>query len=72
MRRTREWWARLTKEERIELVYLESSDKHSHRSDYIPEDCYECGSCSTPSLSSLCPMCLNRLIFIINKANQGG
>ena len=72
MRRTREWWARLTKEERSELVYLEGSDRYSHRSAYIPDDCYECGSCSTPSLGSLCPMCLNRLIFLIDKANQGG
>ena len=70
MKRTREWWARLTERERSELVMLERADKYSSRSAYIPEDCSECGYCSTPSLSSgLCPRCSNRFEYLIRKAS---
>lgn len=70
MRRTKEWWARLTKWERSELYWLERGDKHSYGSAYLPEDCTECGYCSTPSLGSgLCPRCLDRLIALLDKAD---
>jgi len=70
MKRTKEWWARLTKQERSELVMLERAQGWSERSAYIPDDCSECGYCSTPSLSSgLCPLCYDRLEYLIRKAS---
>lgn len=71
MKRTKEWWAQLTKEERAELVNLERAYKYSGRSAYLPDDCSECGYCSTPSLlGGLCWDCLNRLIDLIDKADN--
>lgn len=70
MRRTREWWARLTKRERSELVMLERTNRHGRRSAYIPDDCFVCGYCGAPSLSSdLCPLCSNGLDLLIRKAS---
>lgn len=72
MKRTKQWWAVLTKYERRELVYLERGDRHSSYSSYYPDDCVECGSCGNPSLGSgLCPLCRNRLTDLLDKANQG-
>jgi len=69
MRRTKEWWARLTKEERSELWWLEYGDRHSGRSAYYPDDCGECGSCGAPSLGyGLCNFCFDRLDKLLNKA----
>ncbi|HUU39612.1 MAG TPA: hypothetical protein VMW42_01590 [Desulfatiglandales bacterium] len=71
MKRTKEWWARLTKEERIRLVFLERADKHgSGSSAYLPEGYGDCPACSTPSRYGLCTGCLNDLIGLINKANK--
>jgi hypothetical protein len=62
MRRNKEWWARLGPEERRVLVYLESAQYHSGRSDYIPDDCVECGGCGSPTLGwGLCPLCSEEL-----------
>ena len=73
MRRTKEWWARLDKYERSELVSLERAEGYGGRSAYIPDDCSECGYCSTPHLGSgLCPLCLKRLIELIAKADGKG
>jgi len=73
MRRTREWWARLTKDERARLVYLERSANLGGGyggGGYLPDDCCECGSCGTPSTSSgLCPICLDDLIVLVAKAD---
>lgn len=70
MRRTKEWWARLTKQERSALWWLEHDEKYSGHSAMIPDDCTECGSCGTPSVGSgLCPSCNNRLIELLNKAD---
>ena len=72
MKRTKEWWAQLAKEERSELVTLERADAYGGRSAYLPDDCSECGYCSTPHLGSgLCPQCLKRLIALIDKADAG-
>lgn len=69
MKRTREWWSRLNKSERSELVYLERGSRSS-RSSYIPDDCSECGSCSTPHLGyGLCPVCFDRLHYLIRIGN---
>lgn len=73
MKRTKEWWANLTKEERSELVYLERGANQSHYSSYYPDDCVECGGCGSPSLGSgLCSLCLARLNDLLRKANIGG
>jgi len=70
MKRTKDWWARLTKEERSELWWLEYGDKHSSRSSYYPDDCVECGSCGCPSLGyGLCNSCSAKLDELLNKAN---
>ena len=70
MRRTKEWWAKLTKEERSQLVFLEkANNKMGGSSAYLPDDCRECPSCSAPSLSSgLCPVCASALDFLLSKA----
>lgn len=72
MRRTKEWWRRLDKWERAELVALERADSRvgSGGSAYLPDDCSECGHCSTPHLGyGLCPLCSSRLEQLIQKAN---
>jgi len=71
MKRTKEWWARFSEEERSELVMLERTNRHGRRSAYIPDDCFVCGYCGTPSLSSsLCPLCSRRLDDLIQKATE--
>jgi len=74
MKRTKQWWAALTKEERSELHWLE---RHNSiwavrgGSGNLPDDCSECPNCSTPHTGiGLCPVCNLRLDVLINKANQ--
>jgi len=67
MRRNKEWWSRLTSEERSELYWLERATGSSNNG-YLPEGYGECGVCGTPCLSDLCSNCLTRLIFLIDKA----
>ena len=68
-RRTKEWWANLTSQERSRLYWLERDARYSSRSSRIPDDCSECGHCSTPHLGTgLCPMCDRELDLIIRKA----
>jgi len=72
MKRTKEWWAALTKDERSELYWLERSQESGGGSAYIPDDCKECGRCGTPHLGyGLCQMCHNRLIELTEKAERG-
>lgn len=74
MKRTKEWWARLTKAERSELVYLERTESRGGggRSSYLPDDCSECPNCSTPHVGyGLCPSCSKRLHALLWKANGG-
>jgi hypothetical protein len=62
MKRTKEWWARLSKQERSELVYLERAK--SHRSSN------ECPNCGTPYFGyGLCLICHTRLFNLIQKAS---
>jgi len=70
MKRTKEWWSNLTKEERTWLVYAERNDT-SCRSAYLPDDCSECGACGQPSLGfgGMCKYCLNEHQRIVNKAD---
>lgn len=70
MKRTKEWWARLTKRERSDLVFLEGSQKYSGTAWNIPDDCRMCGACGTPhGGSGLCPQCYKKLIDLIKKAD---
>lgn len=73
MRRTREWWARLTKAERSMLVRLERIESRGSvgaGSSYLPDDCSECGNCSVPHMGhGLCPGCFHRLESLIAKAD---
>ena len=76
MRRTKQWWDKLTKAERSELTWLERGNS-SHYSAYygkssrMPEDCIECPDCNTPHTGvGLCPKCNQRLNTLINKANN--
>lgn len=72
MKRTKAWWARLTHDERVELVYLERNDR-SCRSSYLPDDCSECQACGQPQLGGggMCTSCHNRKLELIRKANSG-
>jgi len=71
MRRTKAWWAKLDRWERSDLVGMERADSSGYGAGgWIPDDCCECGWCSTPHLGSgLCSLCLNELMRIIQKAN---
>jgi len=74
MKRTKEWWARLTKTERSTLVYLERIESRGGGggSSYLPDDCSECPNCSTPHLGyGLCPLCSKRMHALLRKANGG-
>jgi len=68
MRRTREFWARLTREERSELWWLERGSGHGGgHSAYLPDDCTECPSCSSPTVGwGLCQGCGGRLDTLIS------
>lgn len=70
MRRTKEWWARLSPGERSRLVWLErSANRLSSHSAYLPDDCTECPSCGDPQLGSeLCAHCDRELIALVKKA----
>jgi hypothetical protein len=72
MKRTKEWWERLTKAERSELYWLERAGSSGYGGGgYLPDDCSECGYCSQPFLGSgdLCLPCLHRLIELCDKAD---
>jgi len=73
MTRTKEWWARLTKEERRELCRLEFAHAMpSYSSDLLPDDMRYCSNdyCSLPHLgSTLCPVCSKRLSALLSKAD---
>ena len=73
MRRTKEWWAQLSTEERSRLVYLERSENlsGSRGTGGLPDDCSECGSCGWPHLGTgLCDKCLQEMIDLIEKADN--
>ena len=63
MRATKEQWARLSKNERSELVRLERGGQGSGYSagGMLPDDCSECDACGEPTLGSgLCSYCFLR------------
>ena len=71
MRRTKAWWARLTKAERSELYWLEKADREpTGCSAYLPDGYGDCGMCSSPAPGGgLCTLCWNRLTQLLNKAD---
>jgi len=73
MKRTKEWWARLTKDERGYLVYLEKANNQYGGyggGGYLPDDCSECTACGQPMLGSgLCTYCSDNLYRLIDKGN---
>ena len=71
MRRTKNWWARLTKAERAWLIWYEKlTARHipSH-SAYLPDDCVECPVCLTPNFG-YCTYCGDEYDRIIKKAER--
>jgi hypothetical protein len=74
VKRTKEWWARLDKDERCQLVMLERDANHyGGLGGYLPDDCGECPHCSYPALGGgLCRDCRNELFVLLAKANGGG
>jgi len=71
MKRTKEWWARLTSDERSHLVFIE---KHHNElacgSAYLPEGVRECPACGQLSHYGLCDYCSGKQEEYINKANK--
>lgn len=73
MKRTKEWWGRLSKDERKELVYLEKTNKKTEKliSNY-PPDVYECPACGNPTIfNDLCGSCWFTYDTLMRKANGG-
>ena len=73
MKRNKQWWAKLTKEERATLVYLERGQNlSSGMGGYLPDDCSSCGACGNPmhGYGGLCPWCQSQLDAIISKADE--
>ena len=64
MRRTKEWWGRLEKHERAELVALERAANYYGNGWNLPEGYYDCGMCGTPTTRSLCQYCSNILLIL--------
>ena len=60
MKRTKEWWNCLTKEERSRLVFLERAEKQSGW--YSESGCF--------IGTGLCPSCLKEMLNLINKADK--
>ena len=71
MRRTRQWYAALTKAERSELYQLERSRSVPNRLT-VDSDDPQCPHCGGSHLGPwLCPRCKRRLREIIAKGNDG-
>ncbi|KKK64487.1 hypothetical protein LCGC14_2983710 [marine sediment metagenome] len=72
MRRTKEWWTRLSREERSELWWAEDfirSSSGAGSSPYLPDDCGDCG-CGQPTLGGgPCPYHSKRQEELIAKAD---
>jgi len=70
VKRTKEWWARLDKDERSHLVYLERhQNEMSYGSSYLPDDVGECPACGQFSNYGLCKECWKSLEEYIAKGN---
>ena len=74
MKRTKQWWAALTKKERAELHWLERCNSEwaiRGGGGNLPDDCSECPRCSAPHIGiGLCPTCSLQLDSLIYKADK--
>lgn len=73
MRRTKQWWTGLTKEERSELHHLERANSNwSQRKFRTRTECSYCkGSCGAHDDQNwLCSKCFSRRCCLIQKANE--
>ena len=62
MKRTQQWWAQLTSNERAELMFLEKGAHYYGRSGgYLPEGYRDCGGCGMITSGRLCTGCSNRI-----------
>jgi len=66
MKRTKEWWNNLTKEERSRLVYLERA--YSESISYLGCRCKSCDKLHVGA--GLCKSCYKEMKNLINKANK--
>ena len=65
-------WDNLTKDERAEYMMLQMSPHYGGRSNYLPDDCSECGACGYPVLGAgWCKNCRDRHKFLQNKLLYG-
>ena len=74
MKRTKEWWARLTKEERAYLVWLERGNNRCVSAGaYVPCDVQECRACGDliHMYGGYCVECQKAWDYLIAKANGG-
>ena len=66
--RHRAFWRNLTKNERRELMALQTSRSYGARSAYLPDDCSECGACGEPVFGSgWCAYCWRRYDALMAK-----
>lgn len=73
MKRTKEWWSRLNKEERRRLIELERSFGSGPygAGGYLPDDCSECDGCGQPQMGiGLCANCCKELSTLISKGDD--
>lgn len=71
MRRNKQWWAKLTKAERIRLVLLERAAKMPACGGWnIPDDMVLCSACSKPAHENLCVECWETLTWLLIKAER--
>ena len=71
MRRTKQWWASLTKEERSELHHLAYANSlWLNRNLDTKTECAYCGKSRKYDLGQLCQKCSNRRKQLIKKANK--
>lgn len=69
MRRTKEWWAALTPEERSHLVNIERGNNGGNGN--LPDDSSGCDACGQPILGDgLCDYCYESWKGYIEKANR--
>ncbi len=66
-RRTKEWWDALGNEKGFVWYFERHADK-GVGSDYLPDDCTECGSCGLPTLGyGPCRYCLDRYLDAVGE-----
>ena len=68
-KRTKEWWGRLTKEERSDLVKLERAN-HQPVVEYFGDGSAQCPGCGNLTIPGcFCAHCVQKYGYLIAKAN---